>query len=627
MGGPDGCPNGWGYGMKYSGMAAAVVAMTAGASAAQDVIDLGEIVVTANKVATDAASVGTSVAVLTEAEIEAAGEIELVDLLNRLPGVSVTRAGPLGASANIRIRGADARYIAVYIDGVRVGDPSLVQTQYEFGGLTAADISRVELLRGSQSALYGGSAVGGVISITTRRADADGLSQRVRLEAGSFGTVSGSYGMTQRSARGEVALTLSHTRSDGYSAADENDGNTEADGFRTTRLSFSGEHMLSNALTVGGAIFRQEQRTEFDGFDAFFNLVDLPNEQDRSETGARAFARLDLGATEHLFELSGYGVDRTVRDEAGASEFSGRRFALAWQGTTEVSPMLTLVYGADLTEERARYDALPQGRETTRIAGVFAEALWAPTDRLDLAATVRYDDTSSFGDFTSGRLALAYRPDDTLTLRAAIARGFRAPSIDERFGNYPEFFFVGNPDLEAEESLSYEVGIEKAFAGGAVVSATLFALEIDNLILSGPPFYDTVNNVPGVSTRRGLELAANLPITDRISADLAYTYTDARRPSGAQIDLVPLHQTVLGVTAEISPRLTGRISAEHRDSVLEFGAMNPSFTVVNLGLTYALSDEMDLSLRMENLFDKEYQTVRGFGTSDRAVYVGLSSRF
>ncbi len=609
--------------------AAAIGAVLApGAGRAQDVIELAEIVVIANLVETELDATGASVAVLTEEEIEASGEVELVDLLNRLPGVSATQAGPMGGSANLRIRGADARYIAVYIDGIRVGDPSLVQTQFEFGGLSVADIARVELLRGSQSALYGGPAVGGVISITTRRATEPGMRQRLDFEAGSYGTVSGSYGLSMEGERGGVALTLSHARSDGFSAADENDGNTEADGFRATRLSFSGEHRLNDMLTLGAAAFLQVSETEFDGFDATFTLTDLPNVSDRTETGLRLYAKLDAGRTEHLFDLSGYRVDRETTDEAGVSDFRGQRLGFAWQAITEVSPALRLVYGLDAAEERARYDALPSGEETTRIAGAFAQVLWEASDRLDISASARFDHYSSFGGFTSARLAAAYRADDTLTLRAAVARGFRAPSIDERFGDYPAFFFVGNPNLTPEESLSYELGVEKKLAGGARLSATLFALEIDNLItFDASVAPNSLENVPGVSTRRGVELAASLPVGDRVALDVAYAYTDARRPSGARIDLVPMHEASLGLTAELGERLTGRVAAQYREGVVEFGVPHPSYAVVNVGFDYALTEDTDLSLRVENLFDKEYQSVLGYGTSDRAFYAGLRTRF
>lgn len=608
-------------------LAGTLAGMLAGAASAQQAIELDEITVTANRVPVATGSTGSSVAVLDEADLADAANDELADVLARLPGVSVTQSGPPGSPASLRIRGADSRYIAVYIDGIRVSDPTLTETKFDFGGLTGADIGRVELLRGTQSALYGGSAVAGVVSITTKRAG-EGVRQQATVEAGSYGTVAGSYGYARGGEGGEVALSLSHLRTDGFSAADENAGNTEADGHEATRLSFSARHRLTDAVTVGGAGFLQTARSEYDGFDAAFALVDQDNVFEREEWGARVFAEIAAGRTEHVVDLSLYDTHRRFDQEGDLATFDGQRLALSWQATTEVSPVLSLVYGGDWTEERARYTNLPSGEETARIAGAFAQALWSPSEALDVSASVRVDDTTNFGSFTSGRLAAAWWPDGMLTLRGAVARGFRAPSIDERFGDYPgDFPFVGNPDLTPEESLSYELGVEKAFAGGARVSATLFQLEIDNLVtyVFGAPA--TLENLPGVSVRRGLELAAEVPLGARVTADLAYTYTDARRPNGARIDLVPRHEVDLALSAELSDRLRGRIGLRHVEGVVEFGAPHPAYTVADLRLDYAVTEAVDLSLRVENLFDEQYQEVRGYGTADRSVYVGLGAQF
>jgi vitamin B12 transporter len=130
---------------------------------------LDEIVVTANRTEVDAKRTGVSVQVVDAAEIKQAGDASIASVLNRLPGTTVTTQGPVGTNTALRIRGADKRYIAVYIDGIRVTDPTQTETSYDFGSLLAADISRIEVLRGSQSALWGGSAVGGVINITTHK--------------------------------------------------------------------------------------------------------------------------------------------------------------------------------------------------------------------------------------------------------------------------------------------------------------------------------------------------------------------------------------------------------------------------------------------------------------------------
>ncbi len=606
-------------------------AVSATGTFAQDAFDLDAITISANRTATERARTGTSVSVLTDKELEKAGDATVASYLSRLPGLSLATEGPLGNTATLRIRGADGRYLAVYVDGIRVSDPSSTETRFDFGSLMAADVGRIEVLRGSQSALYGGSAVGGVINISTHRATEDGVRQTVAGEVGSYGTAGLSYGLTQKTGALEMTLGLAHRRTDGFSSFD---GGTEADGADATRLSLGASYAVSDVLTVGTNVFTQRTRFDYDGFDATFTLVDQNNSQTRRETGARVFAEWQTGATAHVFDVTVYDVSRDLNETGTLSSFNGKRLALGWQATTELSDALTLVYGADTMEETGTYANLPSGRADTRISGVFGQALWSPTDGLDVSGTVRVDENSSFGSFPTGRVAVAWRPAEDLTLRAAVATGFRAPSLDERFGDYTACcFFVGNPSLTPEESQSYELGVEKSFAGGASVSATLFQLNIDNLIASDPITFATLVNIPGRSVRKGVELAGSIPIGDRMTVTGAYTYTDAKRPDGTDLPRVPMHELALTLDAQVNERIKVSVTVKHAAGRLDndvntFAVVDmPDYTVVNAQMTYDIGSGAEVVLRGENLFDEDYQLVNGYGTAGRSVYVGLRKSF
>jgi vitamin B12 transporter len=165
---------------------------------------------------------GASVIVVTEDDLRAAGNVQLTDYLARLPGISLIQNGPTGTFADLRIRGAGSRYISVFVDGILVTDPSTPSGQFEdFGGLTTSGIRRVEILKGAQSALYGGTAVGGVISITTLGGPelGEGTFQRAGGTAGSFGTVAGDYAFTRNTGPLSLSFALSHAQADGFSAA------------------------------------------------------------------------------------------------------------------------------------------------------------------------------------------------------------------------------------------------------------------------------------------------------------------------------------------------------------------------------------------------------------------------
>ncbi|MCC6303837.1 MAG: TonB-dependent receptor [Rhodobacteraceae bacterium] len=600
------------------------LALLALPAAAQDGFDLGEITIFANRIATAAEATGASVTVIDAEELKAAGEVTLAAFLARLAGVTVAQAGPPGSPAMPFLRGAAGAYVKVLVDGIDVSDPSGTQVVFDLGRMRTADIARIEIVRGSQSALYGGSAVGGVIAITTRRAEAEGVRHHLALEGGSRGTALLSYGLTARGARGELAFSASRQVTDGFSAADGRDGNPEADGWEESRLSLSGRFRATDRLTLGLSAFADRSRSEY---DEGFPLADgSPDERaDIASEGARAFAELDLGASRHVFGLARFRIERRYRESnafgPADNTYTGTRTALDYQGNWQVTPGLGFVWGADWQEEdydqAGSFGALAAGART---AGLWGQVIAEPTDRLSLAATVRHDDHSAFGGFTTGRLAAAYRASGSVTLRAAVANGFRAPSPFELYSLY------GDPGLEPEESLSAEAGVEWRGATGARLAATAFLLDTENLI-----DYDFATsryaNVPGRTERRGLELEATLPLGERATLGLAYTLTDTRTAAGTRLPRVPRHQGSITLDGRITDRLAGQIAVIGAADVIDGGAPLGDFAVVNASLRYEVNDTTEAELRVENLFDTHYQRIRGYGTPGFGIFAGISTGF
>jgi vitamin B12 transporter len=626
--------------IRFPKPALAGALLLAAAPASAQVVDLGRITVFSYGLTpVEAQSTGANVTVVTEAELAAAGDVQLSSFLGRLPGVSVVQTGPVGTVSDVRIRGAHPRYTVVYIDGVRVNDPASANAAFAFGTLTTADIGRVEILRGSQSARFGSAAVGGVINITTRGATEPGTSQRVFMEAGSYRTLNLGYGFAQASERGELAFNASRLQTRGFSAADEAEGATEPDGFRATRLSFSGRHRVTDALTLGVSAFAQRSRGEYDGFGfnpvlGDFGPVDADNVERRREFGGRVFAEYELGVHRHVFDLTGYRLNRqddfvNFMDVPQIDDFRGRRLGASYIGSSPVGDALTLNYGVDFERERVRIErddgAVSEIAVSERRRGIYGEALFRPTEALDLSAILRHDRHSVFGGRTTGRAGIAWHAAPGLTLRAAASTGYRVPSIPERFGAF------GNPALEPEESRSAEIGADYAFGTGARLSGTLFHLEARNEITFNPVSFVSENLER--TRRRGLELEFATPLGARSEIGAAYTYTDAvitaGPDAGLRIGRVPRHDLALTASTEFAPRW-------HAQGVLHYvadrldrtGAMPmPSYTVVNARVSYAVTERADLFLRVDNLFDRQYQTVAGFGTPGRSYYAGVAARF
>ncbi|MGZ0188055.1 MAG: TonB-dependent receptor [Alphaproteobacteria bacterium] len=216
----------------FGGLAAIATAMPA---LAQEVKELPEMVVSASRVPVPADSVGSAVTVIEREDIQRKQVRLLSDILREVPGVALSRGGPVGSLTQVRIRGAEANQTLVLIDGVEVNDPSGA-SEFDLSTILADDVQRIEVLRGPQSALYGSDAIGGVINIITIKGEG-GTSIRARVEGGSFNTLNATAGVSGADGAVDYALGVSGFRTAGVSAAPKSQGNTERDGYENLTAS------------------------------------------------------------------------------------------------------------------------------------------------------------------------------------------------------------------------------------------------------------------------------------------------------------------------------------------------------------------------------------------------------
>lgn len=591
--------------MRHATLSASLLALIAATPVlAQDTAPVAgdEIVISANLIPLDQDRTGVKVAIIDDEDLRKAGQAPLTDTLSRLPGVTVTRNGGFGTSTTVRIRGAEGHYVPVYIDGILVSDTASAQPAFDMGAMMTADVGRIEVLYGSQSALYGGGAIGGVINIETRAALDEGRHTGLALEVGSYGTRAASASFTEKTDRIEQALTLSHLHTNGFSAARKG---TEADGAEATRLSYATRYQVNDALAVGGAAFAAKGWNDFDGYDMVtYEPADEVNRAHKTETGARVFAEYVTGATTHTLALSSYRIKRRYETAWGSSRFDGGRIGLDYNAATDLSDKVKLVYGGAVAKETAQTSDFVDGRASTIDKGLFVQGLFTPRDGVDLSASLRADHNSDFGTHVTGRLAFAAKVGAATTLRGALATGFRAPSLFERYTK--SAYVVGNPNLTPEESTSVELGVDQDFGAGRV-SATLFQIRTDNLInyVWGP--VGTYENLPGTTTRKGAELSGEWALSDRVTLTGGYTYIDATDATGARLKRIPRHDLNLGLEAMVGAATTARVDLRHASGMMDAGGELPGFTVVNVGATHALTDTAEAYVRVENLFDKDYQ--------------------
>ena len=622
--------------LLLTSVAGLALAASAGSAAAQGVTQLeGITIYSANRTPTEASKVGSSVEVLTEKDLAKQSRAYVKDYLEQLPGVSFSQNGAPGSTTSISLRGANGSYVKVLVDGIDISDPSSSTTQAAFEHLLVGDVSRIEVLKGSQSTLYGGDAVAGVISIETKGATKPGFSQSGGAEYGAYNTFRGAYQAGYAASDGSnISFTFQGVDTDGFSSAAVG---TEDDGYDNITFSGRGEYFLTPNAKVFFAARTLDATHNFDGYPPpFFTLGDTTDYGETTQHAGRVGAEFTLldGAFVNTFALQGTKIDRN-NFSGGVSSgwFEGDRIKGEYKGVLSFNDKLTLLAGADWEETGADNQNLAS-RQTADVTGAYAQLMMEPIDGLVLTGGGRIDDHSNFGEFKTYRLTAAYLIPGTETkLHASRSTGFRAPSLDELFGSYAFAPDYGNPNLAPEESESWDAGIEQGFANGRYkIGATYFTLDTENLITynfaCGAPGALCLVNAPGVTQRQGVEISAAALVTDGFAVTAAYTYVDTEQANGQRLVRVPRHNLVLGFDMQPMDKVELNVTAKYVADVLDtdFPTNTPldDYFLLSAKASYEFTPGWKAYVRGENLLDEDYQTTRGFGTAGASVYGGIT---
>lgn len=581
-----------------------------------------EIIVTSSRLNQTQAEVGSSISVITAENIETLGFDFVVDAVASAPGVTVNQNGSFGGQSSVRIRGAASEQTLVLIDGVTVNDPSSPGGGLDFSRLDTDSIEKIEILKGPQSTLWGSDAIGGVVSIITKRPE-QGFGANAFAEYGSFNTIRGGASVNGGSAKGDFRLAVSAIDTDGISKADEINGNTEEDGYKSYTVSGRGGINLPIDGRIDVTARYTDATTEFDSF-VFGNQGNVGDGDEMTES--KEFAG-HISLTVPTFEgrlenhlLLGYSdIDRqNFSDGEPSFGAKGDRMTARYQGTLNINSNNTLAFGAE-HEESSADDA------ETSINSLFGLYEFKPINDLTLTGGIRFDDHERFGSETTGRVAAAYSPTDILTLRASWGQGFKAPTIFQT-----TFFCCGatqaNTNLQAERSDAYDVGVELSTPDGrGQVGVTYFTQDVENLITFS--FADGgYSNIVGADTK-GVEVFASYQILDWIGIGATYAYLDAVDNAGNTLIRVPEHSGDVTVSFDPKGPLSGAILARYNGEEVDGDAVVDDWIRIDLNAAYAFNDSVEFYGRIENLFDEQYQQVIGYGTPGTSGSVGVRLRY
>jgi vitamin B12 transporter len=582
---------------------------------------LPEVVVTATRIPAIVADT-PGARVLDSQTIARRGAVFASDILSDIPGLSVTRSGPYGGVAQVRIRGATPGKTLVLVDGVPVNDAAEPNGAYDVSGFDLGDIERIEVLSGPQSSLWGSDAIGGVIAFTTR--EIDGV--RAEVEAGSFDTRRGRLAIGAANAVWALGAYVSRFDTDGISVADEANGNPEADGFANTTVGVRGRYTVSPAIRLDGSARWSRSDADLD------NGFPVEDNADRSETeqwSGVVGATVEAFGLDHRFSVSASDIERETFSAFG-SVFEADRQAYRWQANGETGAA-TYAFGAEREDSAGSIstgDSVSLGT-----ASVFATGRYQVSEALSVTGGLRFDDTDDFGSRTTGRISAAWAFGGGFTLSGAWGTGFKAPSVSQAVCDFC-FSSQPFPTLRPETAEGYELALGWRSLDGRIEGrATLYRLNVEDQITY---VFDTTTfdsyyvNIDETATD-GVELEGRALLGRGFDLTLAYAWTDARdETTGLRLARVPEQSgsATLGWAGErLSGALTVRAEGDDRDTNAPTAAVRQSFVTANLNAAYVLTDHVTLTARVENLADTHYQQVLGYGEPGRSAYVGVRLRY
>ncbi len=594
---------------------------------------------------------GSSVSVVTAAQLKERQIRHAADALRSLPGVNVSsQGGPLNLTV-VRIRGAESNQTLVLIDGVEVNPVG--DGIFDFSNLLADDIAQIEVIRGPQSGLYSSGAIGGVINIVTNGGKGP-LTFRARGEGGSFGSANGTASVSGGTDRAHGSLVVSGLKTNGFNISPEG---PEEDGGDFSAVSFRGGLLVFDNLKIDTSLRRSTRdgdRDDFSGINSAGFLTasdDLStfsttlsvgriaatldtfsdgrwtqqiyaqgSETDTSDLSLGLFDPPDGTRSQNISAMSEYGYLSTYRlDDASGMPIRHFLTAMAVHRNESFDqPLLS----RDFARDR---DSL-----AGEIRGEYFDAV-------SLVGNIRHDANEDFEDFTTWRTTASVRPwSSPFRLHASYGTGVKYPSFAEQFGDFPNF--IANPSLQPEEAEGWDAGVETTlWNGNAIFDVTYFDTVLTNeidtdFLFEDGELFSTPFNRSGTSSRNGIEFQARALLAAGLTAGLSYTYLNAQEGDGSQEIRRPRHSGRLDLNyAFDNDRANLNLAAIYNGDMddLAFSFTETVVTtlenywLVNAAASYKLSPGVEVYGRVENALNEDYQEIYGYETAGIAAYAGV----
>lgn len=576
--------------------------------------ELADTVVTATRVQQPLTDVVADVTIIDRTVIERSGATGLADLLSRVPGIFFARNGGPAASASVYVRGAESRFTAVYVDGVRIDSQSTGGATWNV--IPLSQIDRIEVVRGPAAAVYGSDALGGMVQIFTRKGEA-GFAPVIEFGLGNQGTANLAVSLSGAQGAVDYAVGLSREISEGFNA--QVAANPDKDGYQTTAASARLGLQINPSHRLEATLLSSNVDAQYDAF--------TPG---RDDHGLHELQTLGLNWTAGWSDVhkSRLSISRSKdRYETRPSVYLTDTSVTSYLFHNEWKLGSSLLTAALERREDTLNNASTAPVITDRSQNALALGYGLRSGVHTLQLNLRHDEDSEFGGQSTGSAAYAFGFKPGWRALVSAGSAFRVPTLFQRFSIY------GTPDLKAETARNVEVGVKYA-ANGHSFSAIAFRNKVSDLItyVAGPG--SCVNGVGTFSGCYGNTALAQYQGLTLAGATRVRGYT-----LGASLDLQNPKDRTTGKQLARRPKQMATITADAPLGGWKLGAelqlvgerfnnaantqRLAGYSLINLTASTSLTKDWTLLGRMDNLADKDYETAQGYATGGRRLFVGL----
>ncbi len=596
--------------------------------------DEDAIVFTANRIATDKDKTGTRTEVVSSSEIQKRQYRTVEEALYSKPGITLSRNSINGPS-NLFIRGAGSQNSLVLVDGVPMGDAMGTGRMVDFTLLGRLNnIDRIEVLKGPQSTLYGSSAMGGVVQIFTKKGQKEPETV-LGFEAGSHDTFATTLSTLGRTDSFQYSLAGLIENSGGYDQTEWSKIEADKDKDR-----------YKNRLLSGHFNYIAAENVDFDfGFNHSKRYYEYDNEHRYVGDGASndywrtkltsGYVRMNLSLLDDKLNSSiGYHLTRLNRDAYGSLEmdYRGKKDEVSFDNELLLNPNFKTAFGAQYSQERGKsvdrgpYGVGPFESHSQHTKSLYLDQHFDYNDRLFNTIGVRYDDHSEFGSKTTFRATTRFDVNDQVALKASYGTGFNAPNVYQMYGDW-----VGNKELKAETSHGFDLGIVFNPTTASEIEVTYFNTRYKNMLDSRQETNWVYYNLDRAKMK-GLEVAGVWQLNEMLGATFAYTYLDAKEKKQEgeyeRMTRRPRHQVSAGLNYAPTERFNLNAGATYYSSRLDKDEVTlGGFTTLDVAATYQINDSVEITAKINNLFDKKHEYAKGYREPGIEGFVGVNIKF